>query len=188
MKVLVADDEPVSRLLLENALTGWGYQVSVAENGDEALKQILEAEEAPRLVLLDWVMPKTDGLDVCRKVRQSQVSSLVYILLLTSKGKTHEIGAGLQAGANDYVTKPFDREELRARVKVGAERVELQGRVRELEQALANVKTLVGAIPVCGHCKRIRVDKGYWEQIEAYISRNSGTLFSPDICPACEGK
>jgi DNA-binding response OmpR family regulator len=100
--------------------------------------------------------------------------------------------AGLQAGGDDYVTKPFDREELHARVKVGLRILQLQmnlaDRVRELEEALASVKQLQGLLPICSYCKKIRDDQNYWQQVEGYISEHSGAVFSHGICPECYDK
>jgi phosphoserine phosphatase RsbU/P len=112
-----------------------------------------------------------------------------YLILLTAKGRREDIITGLKAGANDYVTKPFDREELRARVQVGARIVELQhslaDRVHALEEALARVKQLQGLLPICSYCKKIRDDQNYWQQVENYISRHSEAQFSHSICPGC---
>ena len=143
MKVLIAEDETVSRRLLEAALTKWGYQVTVTTNGREAW-EALEKPSPPLLLIIDWLMPEMDGTEICRRARQRPELQSSYIILLTSRGGKDDIVHGLEAGADDYVTKPFDPGELRARVQVGSRVVQLQqmlaARVRELEEAIASVR------------------------------------------------
>jgi DNA-binding response OmpR family regulator len=162
--------------------------VVVTRDGVEAWN-VLQEEDAPLLAILDWMMPGLDGLEVCRKVRGRQSSTPPYLLILTAKGQRKDIVNGLQAGANDYVTKPFSREELQARVQVGIRVVELQqslaDRVRALEDALARVKLLHGLLPICSYCKKIRNDQNYWQQVEIYIAEHSEAQFSHSICPEC---
>jgi two-component system cell cycle sensor histidine kinase/response regulator CckA len=130
MKILIAEDERMSRRLLENTLSGWGHEVVVTCGGTEAWAA-LQQPDAPQLAILDWMMPDMDGLEVCRRVREAPATKSIYIILLTAKGEVNDLVAGLTAGANDYVTKPFRREELQARVQVGV-------RMLELQQALAD--------------------------------------------------
>jgi diguanylate cyclase (GGDEF)-like protein len=124
VKVLVAEDEPVSRLRLQSFLTKWGYNVLVAADGADALRVF--HRERPRLVVLDRVMPHIDGIDVCRTVRQQAAEPYVYVILLTAQDESHEIIRGFEAGADDYITKPFEVQELQARIRTGARIVELQ--------------------------------------------------------------
>ena len=124
-EVLIADDDPISRRLLQVSLGGAGYQVSTAADGAEALRA-LNQPSSPRLVILDWLMPAMDGVEVCRAVRASARESYQYIILLTAKGHQTEIIEGLEAGADDYVTKPFDMQELKARLRAGKRILELQ--------------------------------------------------------------
>jgi sigma-B regulation protein RsbU (phosphoserine phosphatase) len=191
MKVLVAEDEPVSRRILEAILVKWGYEVVVASDGIEAL-QILQAEKIPLLAILDWMMPGMDGIEVCQKVRGSIRLKPTYIILLTAKDRTEDIVLGLQMGADDYIRKPFDIRELRARIQVGLRIMDLQGalsdRVNELEIALSKVKQLQGLLPICCYCKKIRNDQNYWEQVEKYIIQHSEAQFSHGICPDCYQK
>jgi DNA-binding response OmpR family regulator len=188
MKVLVAEDQPVSRHILVANLRKWGYDVTAVEDGTRAW-EALQAEEAPPLAILDWLMPGMDGIDVCRQIRQSPRTRPIYLILLTARRGQEDKIQGLQAGADDYITKPFNREELRARVQVGIRVLELQGalaqRVRELEEALSRVKTLQGLLPICSYCKKIRDDRNYWQQVEGYISDHSQAQFSHGICPEC---
>ena len=116
MKVLIAEDDSISRLMLQAMLVEWGYEVTAVADGAEAWR-ILQSENAPRLVILDWVMPRMDGVEVCRRVRARPSQEPAHIILLTSRDDKADIVAGLHSGASDYVTKPFDRDELQARVR-----------------------------------------------------------------------
>ena len=191
MKILIAEDDLVSRRMLEATLQKWGYELVAVTDGLAAW-QALQGENPPLLAILDWMMPGMGGVEICRKVREASHPSPVYIILLTARASSEDVVQGLEAGANDYVTKPFNREELRARVQVGMRVVELQAnlaaRVLELEEALARVKQLQGLLPICSYCKRIRDDRNYWRQVEAYISEHSGAVFSHGICPECYDK
>src|SRR5437867_1824044 len=184
MKVLIAEDEAVSRRLLEGALSRWGYQVVAAPDGQQAW-DILQQPEAPSLLVLDWLMPGLDGVEVCRRARQDTRLNAAYIVLLTSRSTKEDVVQGLEAGADDYVTKPFDNSELRARIQVGARVVNLQSalaeRVRELENALTHVKQLHGLLPICCYCKKIRDDKNYWHQVESYVANHADVRFSHGI-------
>jgi DNA-binding response OmpR family regulator len=188
MRILIAEDDAVSRRRLEATLQKWGYEVLAVEDGLAAW-EVLQGEMPPPLAILDWMMPGMDGIEVCRKVRERSPSRPLYIIVLTARGSREDVVAGLQAGGDDYVTKPFDREELHARVKVGLRVLQLQmnlaARVRELEEALARVKQLQGLLPICSYCKRIRADQNYWQQVEGYISEHSDAVFSHGICPDC---
>ncbi len=187
-RILIAEDHYVSRHLLERNLTNWGFDVIAAEDGEAAIR-ILEAEGAPALAIVDWMMPKMDGIDVCRRIRAVTGRPYIYLVLLTAKSDKEEIAAGLDAGADDYVTKPFDPDELRARLKVGQRVVELErqlaNRVMELEIALTEVGQLKRLLPICMYCKSIRDDRDYWHQIESYLHTETGADFSHSICPKC---
>ncbi len=128
MKVLVADDDPVSRRLLQMSLSNAGYPIVTASNGAEALA-LLEQKDGPQLAVLDWMMPEMDGVEICRIIRKATREPYVYILLLTARGHQTEIIQGLEAGADDYITKPFDLHELKARLRTGKRIVELQGQL-----------------------------------------------------------
>ena len=188
MKILIAEDESMSRRLLESALIKWGYEVVVTCDGGQAW-DVLQASDAPQLAILDWMMPELDGREICQRVRANPETASIYIILLTANGEKGDIVAGLASGANDYVTKPFDREELQARVEVGARMIELQqslkNRVQELQDALAQVKQLQGILPICSYCKHVRDDQNYWQQVESYISDHSDVQFSHSVCPDC---
>jgi phosphoserine phosphatase RsbU/P len=191
VKILIAEDDRVSRRLLEARLQKDGHEVVVAEDGAKAWS-VLEADPAIPLVVLDWMMPGLTGPEICRKLRQRQTDQPTYVILLTSRDSREDIVSGLEAGANDYVTKPFDFDELRARVQVGQRVVQLQKilaeRVRELEVALTSVKMLQGLLPICLYCKKIRDDRNYWQQVDKYVADHSEARFSHGICPECYEK
>lgn len=188
MRILIADDDDVCRLELTALLTRHGHEVVAVADGTEALA-ILQGASPPSLAVLDWLMDRLDGVEVCRRVRERAELRSVYLILLTSRGKKEHLLAGLQAGANDYVTKPFDRDELLARVRVGVQmaglQAELAARVQQLEEALTRVKQLQGLLPICSYCKSIRDDRNYWHQVEAYVRSHSDVQFSHGICPTC---
>lgn len=188
MKILIAEDDEISRRILQLTLIGWQHEVLAVTNGVEALAE-LEKENAPSLAILDWMMPLMDGVEVCQRVRRVTTATPPYIILLTAKNEKSDIVTGLDAGANDYLIKPFDRYELRARVQVGARVVELQetlaNRVEELEAALAHVRTLEGILPICCYCKSVRDDQNYWQTVEKYVAERSQATFSHGICPNC---
>ena len=208
-RVLIAEDDKIARRVLEAALVKWGYKVVVACDGKEAW-ELITAPDSPNLLILDWMMPGIDGVDLCRKIRSLDENIPKYVILLTALSDKKGVVWGLEAGANDYITKPFDNDELRARVKVGQLVVELQSvladnvkkleleiknrqlaeearekLVEELQEALARVKRLSGLLPICASCKRIRDDKGYWNQVEEYIRDHSEARFSHSLCKEC---
>jgi phosphoserine phosphatase RsbU/P len=188
MRILIAEDDPVSRLVLTTNLANWGHEVVSAVNGMEAWNAFQE-EDAPRLVILDWMMPEMEGPEVCRRMRERPTAIPPYIILLTARQGAKEVVEGMQAGADDYLTKPYHRDELRVRVQVGVRMIELQqklaDRIGELEEALERVKRLQGIIPICGYCKKVRDDEDYWQNVESYIATHSEAEFSHGVCPSC---
>ena len=191
MRILIAEDDPISGFLLKSALTKWGHEVIVTGDGSQAL-DVLQSDNPPPIAILDWMMPILDGVEVCRRLRASSEAASVYIIMLTAKGERKDRLDGLAAGADDYLTKPFDAEELKARIGVGVRMVEIQQilhkRVQELEMALGQVKQLQGILPICSYCKHVRDDQNYWQQVETYVSSHSEAEFSHSICPACYQK
>jgi sigma-B regulation protein RsbU (phosphoserine phosphatase) len=195
MRILIAEDDCTSRTMLAAILEKQGYEVIEAVNGVAAL-EALQQPEAPRLAILDWLMPEMDGLEVIRRIRALQTANTQYLIMLTSMGAKNDIIKGLDAGANDYLTKPFDPDELQARIEVGRRMVELQDeliksralladKVDELSLALEQIKTLRGIVPICSNCKKIRNDKGYWQQVEVYVHNHTEAEFTHGICPDC---
>lgn len=188
LQVLVADDEPVSRTVVGAMLRKAGYGVLYAPDGEQAWQQ-LDAANPPAVALLDWEMPGLQGPEVVERIRSKQAQTPTYVILLTSRDSSADIVQGLRAGADDYVTKPANEDELIARVNVGARVVQLQtalaDRVRSLEEALANVKALQTLLPMCAYCKSIRNDQNYWEKVETYFTQHSGVSFTHSYCPNC---
>jgi two-component system, cell cycle response regulator len=135
LKILIADDEALSRRLLEKTLERAGYEVVAVENGRAAVRQLCQSD-GPRLALLDWVMPELDGPGVCREVRRQQEDSYVYMVLLTSKESKEDIVTGLESGADDYLTKPFNVDELKARLRTGERILHLEGRLVEAREMM----------------------------------------------------
>lgn len=188
LPVLVAEDDVVSSRVLEATLKHWGHAVEVVRDGAAAW-EVLQRDDCPKLAVVDWMMPGLEGPEVCRRARALGRAVPTYIILLTARGNTDDVVAGLDSGADDFVTKPFDRQELRSRLRVGARMVTLQqamaDRVAELEIALSQVKTLSGLLPICSYCKKVRDDKNYWQRVETYIAAHSHARFSHGICPDC---
>ncbi len=135
MKILVAEDDLTSRTILNAILMKWGHEVVPAVDGEQALR-LLQQQEAPRLALLDWSMPGLSGVEVCSRLRKIQTSDSTYIIILTAKGEKKNIVEGLNAGANDYIVKPYDNDELQARINVGIRMVEIQTELENAKRAL----------------------------------------------------
>ena len=188
MRVLIADDDPVLRFALRQHLERWSFDVVECVDGTEAWQAMMEPSP-PLLAIIDWSMPGIDGLMLARDVREVPALAGMYVILLTSNTSKQDVIAGLESGADDYITKPFDWDELRARLRIGSRIVGLQQtlgvRVNELQQALGSVRTLSGLLPICAYCKRIRDDQDYWKQIEHYLSEHSNARFSHGVCPDC---
>ena len=189
MRILVADDDPVSRRLLEATLRQCNCDVCAVADGQQAWETLQSPGPAPQLLILDWLMPEIDGVELCRRVRANAALRCAYIIVLTSRGGRPDVVAGLEAGADDYVVKPFDPDELRARVQVGVRVLNLQRalaeRVKDLEDALQRVTQLQGLLPICCYCKRIRDDRNYWHQVESYIAERTEVSFTHSLCPVC---
>ena len=174
MKMLIADDDRMSTLMLGRTLESWGYEVAVTHDGKAAWESITSTSE-PTLAIVDWMMPGLNGIELCRRIRATELLAPVYVILLTAKSERQDLVAGLEAGADDYLTKPFDPDELRARIHVG----------RRMLAYISNIKRLTGLLPICSYCKRVRSDTDYWEQVEQYITEHTGVMFSHGICPSC---
>jgi len=194
MKILVAEDDAVTRKMLVVTLERLGWDVITAEDGNAAWRvfETLKGKDAPEIAVLDWMMPGIEGIEICRRLHTTPGFELVYIILVTSRGGKEDLSYGLAAGANDYVTKPFDPVELEARVRVGQRMVKLQrslaARVTEVEAALAHVQRLQGLLPICSYCKKVRNEANYWEQVESYFTTHSDLDFTHSICPQCTEK
>ena len=135
MRILIAEDDPISRRLLERTLSRWDYEVLVTCDGDEAW-QLLRQADSPRLAILDWMMPGTSGVDLCRKLRRLTGREYVYIILLTARGQRDDLVEGMDAGADDYIVKPFDARELHVRVRAAQRIIDLQAELIAAREAL----------------------------------------------------
>jgi DNA-binding response OmpR family regulator len=188
--ILIAEDDPISRRILETMLRKWGLEYVAARDGTLAWEMIQRIK--PKMVLLDWMMPGLDGPTLCRMIRDEKDRGYTYIILLTIKDRVEDRIAGLESGADDYVTKPYDTQELHSRINVGRRIVELEWelaqRITELQESLSQVKQLQGLLPICSYCKKIRDDSNYWQQVEGYISDHTEARFSHGICPDCYEK
>jgi DNA-binding response OmpR family regulator len=187
LRILVADDDRVGLKLLTRAVERLGHEVVSAYDGTEAWARLSDSD-AP-IAIVDWMMPGMTGVELCRRIREDESRAHLYVIMLTARTDRADVVTGIEAGADDYLTKPFDPDELRVRLSVGIRIVTLQqrlaARVLELQEALSEVKQLSGLLPICAYCKRIRQDSDYWEQIETYVSRHSEAEFSHGICPTC---
>ncbi|MDX6769831.1 MAG: response regulator [Elusimicrobiota bacterium] len=174
MKVLVAEDDATSRTLLRASLAKLGHEVIEARDGEEAWDLLLT--RGPRVVVSDWMMPKLDGLELCRRVRGRVDSPYVYFILLTGTmvGGGHHARA-MEEGVDDFLVKPLDVEALRMRLRVAERIVSLTERVRTLE----------GILPMCAYCRRIRDEKGGYQSLEDFVSDKTPAQFSHGVCPDC---
>lgn len=188
MKILLAEDDPISTRLVTTRLQQWGHEVVAVSDGVHAY-ELLIASDGPRLALLDWMMPQMDGVEVCRRIRSLPRTSARYIILVTARSTQEDVVEGIEAGADDYVVKPFDATELKARINAGIRIIELQQalheRVVELEAAISTIKILQGMLPICSYCKNVRDDENNWQPIEAFIAARSEAEFTHGICPCC---
>jgi phosphoserine phosphatase RsbU/P len=191
MRILIAEDDATSRTILQAVLSKGGYEVVSSADGLEALEAFKQSD-APDLAIVDLIMPKIDGLELVREVRTLPTPRPPYIIILSTKSETADVVAGLDAGADDYLVKPFDASELRARVEVGRRMLEMRAvladKVQELALALDQVKTLRGIVPICANCKNVRDDQGYWNRVETYMREHTGAEFSHAVCPDCMEK
>ena len=190
-RILVVEDDPTFMTLLKLSLESFGEPFQSVTDGTAAW-QLLSQPHTFQVVILDWNLPGLSGLEICQKVRALPTHEPPYIVLLTGNDRKEDVVKGLKAGADDYMTKPFHRDELSARLNVGKRIAQLQrtltSRVKELETALKKVTELEGLIPICAYCKKVRDDKNYWHQVEEYVSVRSGALFSHGVCPICAEK
>jgi phosphoserine phosphatase RsbU/P len=173
MKILFADDDSVSRVILTARLKKMGHDVIVAEDGGEAWDAFHTGK--PQVVITDWMMPNLDGLELCRRIRSRMEEKYVYIIMLTSREGKKAYMEGIEAGADDFLHKPVDMDELAARLLVAERILSLHTEVRQLE----------GLLPICSYCKNIRDDNNTWMPIEGYISRRTDAKFSHGACPSC---
>jgi sigma-B regulation protein RsbU (phosphoserine phosphatase) len=189
VKILIAEDEFTTRMMVQVCLENWGYRVESVTNGEEAWAK-LQKPDAPHIAILDWEMPKLDGIEVCRRVKEMEIENPTYIILLTSRDSKTDIVRGFDAGADDYMTKPFNDDELRARTRVAERLVRTQSSlsesVTELREALNQLEILERGVEVCGACRKIfnRYD-GEWYSFEDILNNNTDPHFVINTCPEC---
>jgi DNA-binding response OmpR family regulator len=194
-KVLVTDDDPEIRLMSTMLLRRTGYEVLEASTGQECLDSL--RVHHPDLVLLDVMLPDITGTQVCRQIKNDENLKDIFVILASGIQISSEDQAeGLDIGADGYIVRPIPNKEFLARVQAG-ERIkraedalrekerQQQTLISQLEEALAEIKTLKGCIPICATCKKIRDDDGYWNHLEAYISKRTDATFTHGICPTC---
>jgi DNA-binding response OmpR family regulator len=173
MRILVVEDNTDARDMLLTMLQLDGHDVLSATNGEEAWRMF--QADGFRVVITDWLMPDIDGLELCRRIRAVASPQYSYVLLLTAlQGKANYLTA-MTAGVDDFMAKPWDADELRARLIVAERIVGLQNRVKRLE----------GVLPTCMYCKKIRDEGSRWVNIEQYISQRTEASFSHGVCPSC---
>jgi DNA-binding response OmpR family regulator len=186
--ILIADDDAFSRQVLEHALVRAGYRVQAVADGSAAW-EALGSADSPRVAILDQIMPGVDGRELCRRVRARPSGGYVYLILLTTRGEKGDVVAGLEAGADDYMIKPFNTDELLSRVRAGLRIIDLEsnlaGKITELERTLLHVQRLEGLLPICMHCKRIRDERDDWHSLESYMQERSTVVFTHSLCKEC---
>lgn len=174
MKILIAEDDPTSRMILKAMLQKAGHEVFAMENGRQAWDS-WNLDFCPVLIS-DWDMPELNGLGLCRQIRKTGDERYTYFILLTAHGGKANYLEAMEAGVDDFLTKPADPEELLARLHVAERILGLRKQMKQLEALL----------PVCAWCKKIRDEDGEWNQMESYLSKqNSETRFTHGACPEC---
>jgi DNA-binding response OmpR family regulator len=185
--ILIADDDSVSRTVLVRTLEQWGHEVEVVVDGLEACARLI-VPGAPLLAILDWGMPGLEGPEVCRKVRAAPLRVQPYLVMLTARHTPEDLAVALEAGADDFLSKPFNRVELMARLHAGMRILNLHraltDRIQELEESRQREHHLRTLMPICSYCKKIRGDKDDWEPIDQYLAEH-GYRFTHAVCPSC---
>jgi PleD family two-component response regulator len=190
-KVLVVEDAVINLDIVIHMLrSDAGLTLRVARTGGEALA--LVRADPPDLILLDIGLPDVDGLTVCQSLKADPQSQMIPVIFLTSRDEPEDVVRGFEAGGVDYIVKPFEALELRARVACHLARKRWadaeRALVLKLEAALAEVQTLSGLIPICAWCKQVRDDSGFWQQVESYVAAHTQATFSHGVCPSCMPK
>ena len=189
VKILIAEDELTTRMLVQVSLENWGYRVDSVVNGQEAWLA-LKQKDAPDIAILDWEMPELNGPEVCRRVKEMGGEDSPYIILLTGRDSNNDIVKGFDAGADDYMTKPFNNNELRARVRV-AERLvrtqtSLSDSVSELKEVLNHLEMIREGVAVCQSCCNILSnDDDQWYSIKESVKHQDDPRFIQTVCPSC---
>lgn len=182
-RVMIVEDQPENISILVELLRD-DYQLMPLTSGEAALKRLGQSP-LPDLVLLDIVMPGLDGYEVCARIKKAPATAGIPVIFITAVSEAMDDANAFKLGAVDYITKPFNPLTVKARVKT---HVKLSQTLIDLQNALNEIQTLNGLIPICASCKKIRDDEGYWEEVETYISERSGATFSHGICPNCQSE
>ena len=176
-RILIAEDDPLSARILEAALSKLGYDPVIARDGVEAWEQF--DQDPMRLIVSDWMMPGLDGLGLCEKVRARAQTPYTYFILLTANHtSTHNYKLASGAGVDDFLTKPLDREAIRMRLEVAERILKYTAQIRQLQEM----------IPICVYCRKVRDTHDYWDKVESYIQKETGSRFSHGACPQCYEK
>ncbi|MFC1975030.1 response regulator [Chloroflexota bacterium] len=185
--VLIVDDNPTNLAVLFDYLEEMGYRVLIGTNGESALAATLQMP--PDIILLDVMMPGIDGFETCRRLKANEVTKDIPVIFMTALADAVDEVQGLECGAVDYITKPIKVETVSTRIKTHLTLRRVQKELEEknswLQQALDNIKTLEGFIPICSNCKQVRDDEGFWQQVEVYVRDHSKAEFTHGICPDC---
>ncbi len=189
--VLIAEDHDSARSALKSLLEWKGFTVTSVADGQDAL-EILSAENGPSIALLDWEMPGLSGPEICAAIRNQSAVHYRYLIVITARDGEEDITEAMASGADDFLRKPFGVPEVLARVRNGQRTLRLERslatRIAELERSLEEGRQLKRLLPICAYCKSIRDDTNYWQEIEQYIHKHTGTDFSHGICPTCMEK
>lgn len=177
MKVLLIENDPISRLYMEASLATLGLVSEIAENGDEA-RRILVATPSIRLIVCDWMMPDQTGLDLCRWVRSRKLEYVYFIIYMPEDASEQNQDKAIEAGVDDFLQKPVNLRDLRIRLHVA----------RRILDSAAHIRELQSLVPICSYCKSVREDKDYWQRIEQYVSARTGSEFTHSVCPDCYKK
>jgi sigma-B regulation protein RsbU (phosphoserine phosphatase) len=174
LNILAVEDDILARKIICRSLRRLGHEVIEAADGEEAWTRLQAG--GIRVVVCDWMMPRLDGLELCRRIRARLGADYVYFVLLTGNSASDDNQrAAAEAGVDDFLTKPLDPQEMWMRLRVAERILRYATQVSQLEAFL----------PICSYCKKIRDDKNYWQQIESYINKRTGTDFSHSVCPDC---
>jgi phosphoserine phosphatase RsbU/P len=191
VKILIAEDEYTTRLMVQVCLENWGYSIESVEDGKKAW-DIINQKNPPQIAVLDWEMPGISGIDLCRKIKSLDRSSPIHVILLTARDSKNDISQGFEAGADDYITKPFNDDELGARIRV-AERIvtiqsSLNSSLEELREALDMVQSFEEPVAVCRKCQKIGAFDGSWRTPEKLLEYPVDPRFIQLDCPSCKAK
>lgn len=173
MKILAVEDDSIARAVLEASLLALGHEVVSVPDGEVAW-QLLQHQPI-RMVVCDWMMPKVDGLELCRRIRARRGEYVYFVLLTNLTATDQNQDTAIEAGVDDFLNKPVNARELKTRLHVAERILGYTAHIRELESF----------IPICSYCKKVRDDRSYWQQIETYINQRTGSEFSHSVCPDC---